>query len=892
MFFSNKEIIKKQEQLRSHTARTANKLWITLLKSFLCLILIVSIVGTSFLYGSLKGILADAPDISEIDIEPTGFATKLYDTDGNVIETLVMEGSNREEVSISEVPQHLIDAFVAIEDERFWEHNGIDIKGIFRAAYVGLSSGKFSQGASTITQQLIKNNIFNSGMETDSLSRFVRKIQEQYLAIKLEEELKSKTTILENYLNTINLGSNTLGVQAASKKYFSKDVSELTLSECAVIAAITQNPSAYNPITYPESNAKRRKIVLDNMLNQKYISQKEYDVALEDDVYERIQNSYSQYDNSPYSYFTDAVIDSVLEDLQSELGYTQTQSYNILYSGGLKIMTTQDSSIQEIVDKEINDPSNYPIEEYSISYTLKVQHDDDTTTNYNEYSVLSWHRNTMSKPAFDLIFSSQEEAQTAVDEFRQAMLEDTDTITDESLTFTLQPQASMVVMSPSTGYVIAIAGGRGEKTASRVLNRATDSTRQPGSCFKILTTYAPALDISGATLATTYYDAPYEADGQNISDWWGNLSLGYCNIRQAISLSMNIVAAKCINDTVTIDTGFQYAQNFGISTLVDSTVVNGTTYTDKVTSLSLGGLTYGVTNLELTAAYSAISNNGVYTEPVFYKQILDRNGNVLIDNTPETHTVLKQATAELLTLAMENSIIGSSPWSEYNLNATSSICRVEGMSVAGKSGSTTNANDVWFVGYSPYYTCGIWSGYDEGKSLDSLNDSYHKRIWQKVMTQIHKSLTNISFSTDNLKAAYICSKSGLLAIDGVCDHASDESVTYVEYFVPGTAPTQYCNRHEIVNICSKSGLLANKYCPEEYIEQKVYLTIDENDLGDYDTLDTKYIIPDKLKTHYCNIHHSETFKSTEAETEDITTEEETETDSTKNFWENLWGALF
>lgn len=887
MKFSNKDILRKQELLYSHSARIRNRVWFTALKIVLCFALIVAIIGTSFLYGSLRGILKSAPDISGVDVAPTGFATNLYDIDGNVIETLVMAGSNREEVSISDMPKDLINAFVAIEDERFWEHNGIDIKGIFRAAYIGLSTGRFSQGASTITQQLIKNNIFNNGMETNEVSRFVRKIQEQYLAVKLEQELNSKNIILQNYLNTINLGSNTLGVQAASKKYFCKDVSELTLSECAVLAAITQSPSANNPISHPETNAKRQKLVLDNMLEQGYIDQEEYDAALADDVYSRIQNNRTTEGNSPYTYFTDAVIESVLEDLQTKLGYTQTQAYNMLYSGGLSIMTTQDSDIQSVVDREINDPDNYPITEYSINYSLQIEQEDGTKSNYNESSIQSWHRNTLSKPAFKLIFSSIEEAQEAVDAFREGIVKSTDTILSESLEFILQPQASMVVMSPTTGYVLAVCGGRGEKTANRVLNRATDSTRQPGSCFKVLTTFAPALDISGATLATTYYDSPYEADGQNFANWWSDLNLGYCNIRQGIAFSMNIIATKCINQTVTIDTGFQYAQNFGISTLVDSAVINGVPKSDKVTSLSLGGLTYGVTNLEMTAAYAAIANGGVYTEPVFYKQILDHNGEVLLDNTPVTRTVLKKSTAELLTLAMEDTINGSTSWGEYGIGVTGAVCKVDGMSLAGKSGSTTNSNDVWFEGYSPYYVCGIWSGYDEDKSLNSLNNNYHKEIWQKVMEQIHEGKADIGFSDSNLDAAYICSKSGLLAIDGVCDQADDHTVTYVEYFAPGTAPTAYCNRHEVVNVCKKSGLLAGEYCPEEDVEQKIYLAIDEEDQNESDTLDTAYTLPDYIDGHYCDVHVPE--PSTEEPYEPST---EDETKPGGNFWENWWEFLF
>ena len=855
MNYGKKGAKKRLSQLQSKTPRINRKINISIFKLILFFFIVCFLFFASIGIGVLKGIINSAPDISALDVKPEEYASYVYDINGNVMNTLVMSGSNRQEVSYEQLPEHLINAFIAIEDERFLYHNGIDIRGILRAATVGLTSGDFSEGASTITQQLIKNSIFNGGSEQTFAERLERKIQEQYLSVKLEKEL-SKEKILEYYLNTINLGSNTLGVQAASNKYFHKDVSELTLSESAVIASITQNPSKYNPITQPEKNAIRRKTVLSRMLDQGLITRAEYDEALNDDVYSRIQTTSSNSTSQVFSYFTDAVFDEVLNDLMEQYGYTQTQASNLLYSGGLSIFTTMDPDIQAIVDEEVNKEENYDFTEYSIEYSLDVQRSNGTVESFNTNDLKNYHNVTLNKPAFKLIFPDDASIEAAVSEFRNYVLQEGDSIKNEVITKTLQPQASMVVMDQSTGYVVALSGGRGEKTGNRVLNRATNSKRQPGSCFKVLTAFAPAIDTAGATLATTYYDAPYTAGNQTFANWWNSQYVGYANIRQGIAYSMNIVAAKALVNTVTPKLGFEYAEDFGITTLVESLQTENGTLSDIVPSLALGGLTYGVTNLEITAAYAAIENNGIYTEPILYTKVLDKDGKVILEKTPETHTVLKESTAALITAAMEDTINGDSPWKEYGITATGELCKVPNMSIAGKSGSSTNSNDLWFVGYSPYYTAGIWSGYDDSKSLGS--GSYHKVIWQKVMARIHEGKEDIGFTQKNqLETAKICSKSGLLAIEGVCDSEDSNSVVYEEYSAPGTAPTDYCTRHVQVSVCKDSNHLANEFCPSSSVEKRTYLIIDANDLKDGATTDdSKYAMPSGLLSSNCEIHSS------------------------------------
>ncbi len=895
MNFNREGVSSRLKALSSRKNKIARKLMVTLTVLLIIALFLTGTLGGSFLRGAFAALVDNSREISYDDITPDNYYTTIYDSQNNVMEKLVMAGSNREEVTLSQIPDNLINAFVAIEDERFWTHNGIDLKGILRAAIIGITTLNFNQGASTITQQLIKNSVFGGGAETSFGARVERKLQEQALAILLEEQL-SKNVILENYLNTINLGSNCLGVQAAANRYFNKDVGDLTLSECAVIAAITQNPSSLNPIRFPENNQRRQQTVLLKMKEQGYITQSEYDAAIADDVYSRIQitSSISSTGNV-FSYFTDAVIEQVVDDLQSRLGYTQTQAYNLLYSGGLTIYTTMDPDIQEIVDEEINDLDNYPYEYYTISYRLKVNHIDGTSESYTESSVQTFIQERCGRPDFDLMFDSQEEIEAYINLFKEYYLTESDTIESEDLAVTLQPQASMVIIDQATGYVKAISGGRGEKTTNLALNRATQSTRQPGSTFKVLSTFAPALDTCGATLASVYYDSPVSADGQSFSNWWGDEYLGYVNLRDATAYSMNLATLHCLLETVSVDLAFDYVEKFGITTLVDSQKSSdGSVYTDRITSLALGGITKGVTNLELTAAYAAIANGGVYNKPILYTKILSHDGTVLLENETEATRVIKSTTASLLTSAME-STFGRNLSTDYtdinpNIKATGLNHDFPTMTLAAKSGSTTDNNDVWFVGYSPYYTCGIWSGYDKGKTL-STGQEYHKDIWERVMERIHEDLEDIGWEVNqDIVSATICSKSGLLAVDGVCDHGEDNGAVYTEYFAAGTEPTEYCNIHEKVNICTVSHRLAGDYCPASAVEEHVYLALDLNLLEtSYKTDDFNYALTESMIYGYtCNIHskppestripettQEETAEETREQTAPQTTEEDT-----------------
>lgn len=852
----------KIKKVNSKSKKYTNKMLLIFAKGMLVLFLFAVCVGAGAGFGALKGILDNAPEITPTDVVPLGAATTVLDVDGNVIATLVTSGSNRDPVTYDEIPEVLINAFIAIEDARFWQHKGIDLRSIMRAA-VGVLTNQEKGGGSTITQQLIKNNVFEGGMETSFGAQLERKFQEQYLALQLEKSMDKKI-IMENYLNTINLGTNTLGVQAASKRYFNKDVSELTLSEATVIAGITKNPSANNPITYPENNADRRKLILQAMYDQEMISKEEQEEALADDVYSRIQdvNAVVKW-TTPYSYFVDELTEQVMDDLQNKAGYTENQAFNMVYSGGLTIQTTQDPRLQAIVDEEINNPDNYTVVRYSMSYRLSVEHADGTQEHFSEESIKAYNKNVLGRTSYDALFDSQEEVQAAIDEYKAYLLKDGDKIIGERLTTTLQPQTSFVLLEQKTGYVKAISGGRGAKTGSLTLNRATNTLRQPGSTFKVLTSFAPALDTCGNTLGTTYYDEPFAVGAKSISNWWNSSNgyVGYSNIRQGITYSMNIIAARTLMETVTPQLGVEYGKNFGITTLVDQsrTYADGSVRSDLSASLALGGLTDGVSNLELTAAYAAIANGGVYTQPIFYTKILDHNGRVIIDNQPEVHTVLKESTAFLLTDSMKDSITGhrypGTPGA-VNINPTSGASKIPGMSTAGKSGTTTGNNDIWFVGYTPYYTAGIWAGCDENQKLTSKNGgaSFHKPIWQKIMTRIHDGLSDPGFAVpDSLETASICIKSGKLAVPGVCDLDPRGSMVYTEYFAKGTVPTEVCDHHVAVTICSDSGQLAGEYCPEASKQKQVYMILPP-DSGVTD--DSRYALPAELVSSICSVHGS------------------------------------
>lgn len=852
MNYSRRNTTKKQKKLVSKHTKNKKKVSYWIYKSFVVLFLFCILAGVGTGLGMITTIINTAPDIAEIEqsVQLEGFQTTIYDQDGKEITSLSTANSNRIYVEYENIPQNLANAFVAIEDERFWEHNGIDARGILRAFFVGIKNGGFTEGASTITQQLIKNQIFNVGLnESTFMDSLKRKIQEQYLAIELEKQI-DKQDILELYMNAIYLGQGANGVQTASEVYFGKDnLNDLTLSECAVIAAITQSPTEFDPIQYPENNKSRRNIVLKKMLEQELITQSEYDKAIADDVYARISLNNETEDTTTKtynSYYIDAVINSLTTQLVEELGYTETQAYNTIYSGGLSIYINLDAEIQKICDTEINNPDNYPAgTSVALSYALTLE---DSKTgelfNYSSGHLLQYYMEKTSNAKYNLIYSSDDTARAAADEFKAAMIEKTGYVElAESFSTTIQPQTSFVILDQATGYVKAICGGRGEKKGNLTLNRAMDSKRQPGSTFKVLSTFVPALDTAGMSLATCYKDEPTNySNGTPIKNWYSGYR-GEQTIRSAIRDSLNIITVKCFQD-VTPQVGYDYLCNMGITTLKNGeTSVNGIAENDINESMCLGGLTDGVTNLELTGAYASISNAGVYVEPTFYSKVLDHEGNVLIDNTPEKKHVMKDTTAWLINNAMQD-VVTSGTGTAARLSS--------GMVVAGKTGTTSNNYDYWFCGSTPYYTASIWMGYDS--NTDFSNSNYHKVIWRKIMDEIvyAKELdTSAKFEKPSgIVTETVCTTSGALPIEGKCKS------TITEYFTEDTVPKETCTVHLTVKLCDKTHYKATKYCPET---TTYHYTIADD--GTIELEDADFELPDDYTETDCPVHTKEYHKN-------------------------------
>ena len=859
MDFSKKGVEKKQKALVSKLPRNKRKLSVSLFKTLLVIFLAIVVLGIGSGFGMLKGILDDTPEVNAKDLIPKGYQTTLYDQDGKELMVLASFDANREYVYYDDIPETLVNSFIAIEDKRFWEHNGIDVQGIMRAFAHGLQSGDFDQGASTLTQQLIKNQIFNVGLDEKTMfDKIERKVQEQYLAVEIEKVLPKKS-IAEYYLNTIYLGQGRYGVETAAKYYFNKELKDLSISECAVLAAIPQNPSKFDPIVFPEENAKRRLMVLENMLDQNMISQSDYDTALADDVYSEIEQVSSIKKSSPTkvnSYYIDEVI-SQLEDDFMAMGYSKSEADSLIYSGGLDVRTCQDTQIQNICDDVLNDEDNYPADSYQLSYALTLVDDNGEQYNYSQNMMVTWFQEEMGQSSFDLIFSSEEDARAAADEYKAHLIETTGYKEQlESYKVTVEPQISFTLMDQETGQVKAIVGGRGEKTEDRSFNRATEATRQPGSTFKVVASFLPALDGCGMSLATVYKDEAYTyTNGGEVRNWYSGYR-GPSTIRQAIQNSMNIIAVKTITD-VTPELAYEYLLKLGFTTLVkERTNSSGGIESDINQSLALGGLTDGITNLEITAAYATIANEGNYIKPIFYTEVYDHDGKLLIDNrTPEESPVISPQNAWLLTSAMHD-VVTIGTGTAANLSC--------GLYTAGKTGTTSSNYDAWFCGYTPYYTASIWIGFDVNTNFAA--GSYHKNMWRKIMDQIVEAKgldTSKTFEMPSgIIRATVCKDTGLLPVEG-CS-------TITDYFAEGTVPTKRCGGNKKVVICNDSHKVATNTCKET---TTYYYT--EDDDGKIEIIDADFEYDQNILKEKCPLHpeEEETEDSSDSEDPNKTTED-------------------
>ena len=666
------------------------------IKIVLVLIMILAVFVAGIGSGMLSGYISTTTPLEIIDLRSSEGATLIYDGKGQLVQELTgAQNVNREYVSITKIKQSYIDeAFIAIEDERFIEHKGIDPKRIANAmAGILINAGNPTHGASTITQQVVK---MMSGADERSAQR---KVQEWERALDLERQL-SKDEILELFLNMVPMANNLTGVQAAAKTYFGKDVSELDLAESAFLAGIPNLPSIYNPLTeYGRRNAMRRmRIILGKMYELGKIETDEYHQALNRELIfvadEREEG------DSVTSYFIDAVVAQVIEQLMLQRGYSYNLAQTAVFQHGLTIETTMDQEVQRKAE-------------------ASFQKQELFATNY--------------------------EALPDIPE---------------------PPQAAITIVSnePATrGEVVALVGGFGEKKSSFIFNRATQAYRQPGSSIKPILVYGPALDTGMITAASIFNDEPKFLDPQHPDvEWPVNVTrqhYGLVTARQALQQSYNTIAVEIYTELLSPSTGLSYLRRLGI----DRT-------NEQQPSGALVAFAEGVTTTDMAAAYAALANEGLYTEPVLFRRVLDADGNVLLENKPRYDRVFSAGTATIMTSILEETLMNTSwitPYAQLPLQTA-----------AGKTGTTSDQIDVWFCGYTPYYTAAVWYGFDNANGrrteIDDADSRNAIRIWQDVMAQLHEDKTPLEFEEKgNITRVRICTDTGYRAVEK-CPHQRTE----------------------------------------------------------------------------------------------------------------------
>lgn len=747
--------------------------WILSILMTICLIGVITgvIVGGAFLL-YVQNHLDTSVDGFSLMAEERSLTTRISYVDKETGEIVEIESErlsaleNRMWVSYQDMGNYLPQAFVAIEDKRFESHDGVDwIRTVKVTLDYFLGGG--SQGGSTITQQLIKNITGNDDITIQ------RKVQEIFQALNLEKKY-DKTEILEMYLNNIYLSQSCYGVGAAAYTYFSKDVNELTLIEAAAIAAITQNPSKWDPILHPENNAIRRNYVIQLMYDQGRITQEEYNEAFNKELVLNVPDTDSDLGIKIHSWYTDAAQQEAVQLLMDEFGYTKTYAEKVLLTSGLNIVTAQDPEIQAVVEK---------------------YYENDST----------WERH------------------------------------DES---PIQPNSACVIIDPENGNVLALVGSRGEKNINLGLNYATQTKRPAGSSIKPISVYAPALESGVITYGTPLDDVPINF-GEKV-DASGNITYtrpngypgnspsrydGLTTIHDAIEVSKNTIAWRAL-DLLGLQNSFDFlTEKLGLSTLVEQDVAsNGNVYSDiAYAPLSMGEFTYGVTVKEMTAAYQIFANGGIYNDERIVLKILDSNGNVVVDNEKKSQIVLSVENAAIMTKMLEEVVDTGT--------AAKAITLKNIVDCAGKTGTTQSNKDRWFVGYTPYYVCGIWFGYSMPQSLEkfSATKTVPMLLWDQIMTEITKEyvdrhnegieeLKTFELPRSVVTATY-CKDSGKLMTDACKADVRSGSRAEIGYFANGTQPTEYCDVHVMVNYDKVTKGVAVSGCPSENIIQVGLLNI-------------------------------------------------------------------
>ncbi len=649
-------------------------------------------------------------------------------------------------VAYEEVPNNLKNAFISIEDKRFEKHNGVDWFRTFTAGVNYYLKFSDSYGGSTITQQLIKNVT-----DKDDYT-FQRKIQEIFWALDLETKM-DKSEILGMYMNIINLSQGCYGVGAAAEYYFSKSVSELTLSECACIAAITNSPTYYDPVRNPDNNNRRRLLILSQMYKLEYISEEEYIYACEQvPVLNVVESEESKKINS---WYTDMVVEDIIRDLMSTYGYGRSMASLVVYTGGLQIYTVMDKELQEKLEGYYADRSNF--------------------------------------------FS--------------------DTQSDT-------PQSAMIIIDSKTGDILAVAGAIGEKNGNRIQNFATDTVRPAGSVIKPLSTYAPALEEGIITWSSVYDDVPVNFGNYNLDAskgkivepvaWPKNSSgvyRGLTNINYAIEHSINTVTIKVL-ENLGLEKSFDFLYNkLQIRSLISSkTLDDGSVITDcDYAALGLGQFNYGASVREVTAAYSIFANDGIYNSYRSYYEVKDSNGEYILTNKYHGESVISEQNADIMTLMLKN-VVKNGTASELTLQK-----KVE---CAGKTGTTQNKFDTWYIGYTDEYIAGVWFGYEYPKALTAFSGNKCIDIWDNVMSDIYADRNNESRGfdiSDYILECEYCADSGKLLTSACLADARGER-REIGYFVDGTQPTEPCDRHLTVSYDTVSGGVVIGECPSTNIK--------------------------------------------------------------------------
>ena len=630
----------------------------------------------------------------------------IYYTDPGTDEQVPLQNlhgrENRQWVEYQDIPQNLVNAAIAIEDKRFYKHNGVDWIGTTNGV-LSMFTGKNIRGGSTITQQLIKN------LTKEDQVTVKRKIKEIFRALEFEDNY-DKEEILEWYLNYIYLGEGCNGVYTASYVYFGKNVSDLTLAECASLIGITNNPSLYNPYRNQEGNRNRQLTILAAMLDQGKITKEEHDAAVAQElVFARGEDTTREWE--AYSYYVDAVINQVIRDL-TELGYSQDMAANMVYAGGLQIYSCYEPSVQAAVDAVYQDRSNL---NYSSSKGTALQ-------------------------------------------------------------------SAITIINNETGAVAALAGGVGEKEGSRVLNRATDSKRPPGSAIKPLSVYGPALEMGLITPGSKEVDSPYNTAQSWPVNSYGSYR-GPMTMTEALRVSANTVAVKVLAKLVTPQVSYEFMRDRFHIQLVESRTVGDKVFSDiDLAPLALGGLTDGVTTYEMAAAYSAFARGGVYYEPILYTKVADSNGEVLLEKKRTGEVILKEKTAYYMTSMLQTVVNGG----------TGTAAKFQGQVIAGKTGTTSSRKDLWFAGYTPYYTAAVWTGFDIQEAMRNVSGNPSTVLFRKVMEKVHKGLPKKEFQKpagEDMIWVSICSESGLRSTEFCGEFANNV------YLFREDVPSESCTIH-------------------------------------------------------------------------------------------------